>query len=94
MDDIRSEPMTYLFARRAPDESACRLADTTKEEIWKRHQEDPVGWSVPRIADHYRIRQQRAHAILWLKDMEKEQEKKTGQKLNVELEKHFEDLHS
>ena len=94
MDDIRSEPMVYLFARREPDESACRLSDATKEEIWKRHQEDPVEWSVPRIAEHYRIRQQRAHAILWLKDVEREQEKVTGGKMNDELEKHFEELHT
>ena len=46
-----------------------------------------------RLAEEYRVRQQRVHAILFLKDLEKRMEEKNGGPLDGEIEKGFEEVH-
>ena len=46
-----------------------------------------------RLAEEYRVRQQRVHAILFLKDLEKRMEEKNGGPLDDEVEKGFEEVH-
>ncbi|CAD7697235.1 unnamed protein product [Ostreobium quekettii] len=48
------------------------LSDETKTEMYLRHVEDPDTWSVEKLAEEYRIRQQRVMAIIALKEMEHE----------------------
>lgn len=57
------------------------------------HRKDPGQWSVARLAREYRIRQQRVHAILWLKDLEKKMEEEKGEPLDDTISKEFEKAH-
>lgn len=49
-----------------------RLSYEVKKKMWKDHNEDPKTWTIERLAQEYRISQQRVMAILALKDMEAE----------------------
>ncbi|KAM2052957.1 hypothetical protein ACFX1T_002656 [Malus domestica] len=43
--------------------------------MYKKHKENPEVYTVERLAKDYRITRQRVHAILWLKELEEEEEK-------------------
>ncbi|KAG0475278.1 hypothetical protein HPP92_014964 [Vanilla planifolia] len=51
--------------------------------MYKLHKENPEVYTIERLAKDYRIMRQRVHAILWLKEMEEEEEKKLLEKLNA-----------
>mmetsp|Transcript_14512 Transcript_14512/g.31062 ORF Transcript_14512/g.31062 Transcript_14512/m.31062 type:complete len:291 (-) Transcript_14512:326-1198(-) len=53
--------------------NAC-LSDATKEKMYAMHQEDKNTWTSKKLSEHFKIREQRAIAILALKDMEKKAE--------------------
>lgn len=50
------------------------------------HKEDPATYIVERLAKDFRVMRQRVHAILWLKEMEEEEERKRGQPLDNSIE--------
>mmetsp|Transcript_7515 Transcript_7515/g.12925 ORF Transcript_7515/g.12925 Transcript_7515/m.12925 type:complete len:250 (+) Transcript_7515:170-919(+) len=54
-------------------ENSC-LSDKAKEQMYAMHQEDKRTWTSFKLAEHFKIREQRAIAILALKDMEKKAE--------------------
>jgi hypothetical protein len=49
---------------------SARLSEESKTTMWTLHKEDPHKYSADRLAEMFRIRQQRAMAILALKEME------------------------
>ncbi|KAK1303770.1 hypothetical protein QJS10_CPB11g01780 [Acorus calamus] len=55
--------------------------------MYRKHKEDPTTYTVERLAKDYRIMRQRVHAILWLKELEEEEEKKLGKPLDESVEK-------
>lgn len=98
MDDdgspVKSEPMLFDFTSIPPDTTACRLSDETKETIFKLHKESPGVWTVQKLAQEYRIRQQRVHAILWLKEVERDMEEENGgEPLDDSIQKTFDEWH-
>ncbi|KAM1184770.1 hypothetical protein PS2_013845 [Malus domestica] len=62
------------------------LKDLEKAEMYKKHKEIPEVYTVERLAKDYRIMRQRVHAILWLKELEEEEEKKLGRPLDDSVE--------
>ncbi|CAH9078749.1 unnamed protein product [Cuscuta epithymum] len=52
------------------------LKDSQKTEMYKKHKENPDVYTVESLAKEYGILRQRVHAILWLKELEEEEEKK------------------
>jgi hypothetical protein len=50
------------------------------------HKEDPATYIVERLAKDFRVMRHRVHAILWLKEMEEEEERKRGQPLDNSIE--------
>ncbi|XP_038704003.1 protein GAMETE CELL DEFECTIVE 1, mitochondrial [Tripterygium wilfordii] len=70
-------------------EPGCRgtyLKDSEKAEMYRLHKENPDVYTVERLAKDYRIMRQRVHAILWLKELEEEEEKKLGRPLDDSFE--------
>ncbi|CAI5959579.1 unnamed protein product [Closterium sp. NIES-64] len=90
---VRSEPWIFNLTELPPDSTAARLSEESKENMWLLHQKDPGHWSVARLAREYRVRQQRVHAILWLKDLEKKMEEEQGKPLDDSIAKEFEKQH-
>ncbi|CAI5485072.1 unnamed protein product [Closterium sp. Yama58-4] len=90
---VRSEPWIFNLTEIPPDSTAARLSEESKENMWLLHQKDPGHWSVARLAREYRVRQQRVHAILWLKDLEKKMEEEQGKPLDDSIAKEFEKQH-
>ncbi|CAI5508501.1 unnamed protein product [Closterium sp. Naga37s-1] len=90
---VRSEPWIFNLTELPPDSTAARLSEESKENIWLLHQKDPGHWSVARLAREYRVRQQRVHAILWLKNLEKKMEEEQGKPLDDSIAKEFEKQH-
>ncbi|KAK9100078.1 hypothetical protein Scep_023508 [Stephania cephalantha] len=54
--------------------------------MYKLHKENPEVYTVERLAKDYRIMRQRLHAILWLKEIEVEEEIKLGHALDDSIE--------
>lgn len=54
--------------------------------MYKKHKQNPEVYTVERLANEYRIMRQRVHAILWLKELEEEEEKKLGRPLDNSVE--------
>ncbi|KAG9138370.1 hypothetical protein Leryth_001558 [Lithospermum erythrorhizon] len=54
--------------------------------MYKKHKDNPEVYTVERLAKEYRIMRQRVHAILWLKEIEEEEEKKLGRPLDDSVE--------
>ncbi|KAF6148216.1 hypothetical protein GIB67_011991 [Kingdonia uniflora] len=63
---------------REPGARGSYLKDSEKAEMYKLHKENPEVYTVEKLAKDYRIIRQRVHAILWLKEIEEEEEKKCG----------------
>jgi len=56
--------------------------------MYKKHKENPELYTVECLAKDYRIMRQRVHAILWLKELEEEEEKKKlGRSLDDSVER-------
>lgn len=71
---------------REPGARGSYLKDSEKAEMYRKHKEDPDTYTVERLAKEYRIMRQRVHAILWLKELEEEEEKKLGRPLDDSVE--------
>lgn len=63
---------------RDPGLRGSYLKNSEKAEMYKKHKQNPDVYTVERLAKEYRIMRQRVHAILWLKELEEEEEKKHG----------------
>eukprot|EP00262_Sarcandra_glabra_P016055 TRINITY_DN5092_c0_g2_i1.p1 TRINITY_DN5092_c0_g2~~TRINITY_DN5092_c0_g2_i1.p1 ORF type:complete len:374 (-),score=58.94 TRINITY_DN5092_c0_g2_i1:220-1341(-) len=83
----RMRETVYLMKQvREPGLRGSYLKDSEKAEMYKLHKEDPETYTVERLAKDYRIMRQRVHAILWLKELEEEEEKKLGRPLDDSVE--------
>lgn len=69
-----------------PGARGSYLKDSEKAEMYRLHKENPEVYTVEKLAKDYRIMRQRVHAILWLKEMEEEEEKKLGHPLDDSVE--------
>ncbi|KAK9093615.1 hypothetical protein Syun_028526 [Stephania yunnanensis] len=69
-----------------PGARGAYLKDSEKAEMYKLHKENPEVYTVERLAKDYRIMRQRVHAILWLKEIEEEEERKLGHALDDSIE--------
>jgi hypothetical protein len=77
-DDKLNETSDLLSQVREPGARGSYLKDSEKAEMYRLHKEDPEVYTVEKLAKDYRIMRQRVHAILWLKELEEEDEKKYG----------------
>ena len=80
------ETVELLKQVREPGARGSYLKDSEKSEMYRLHKENPDEYSVERLAKDYRIMRQRVHAILWLKEIEEEEEKKLGGPLDDSVE--------
>ncbi|KAK6937663.1 hypothetical protein RJ641_031171 [Dillenia turbinata] len=69
-----------------PGARGSYLKDSEKTEMYRLHKENPEVYTVEKLAKDYRIMRQRVHAILWLKELEEEEEKKLGRPLDDSIE--------
>ncbi|KAK1404947.1 Protein GAMETE CELL DEFECTIVE [Heracleum sosnowskyi] len=83
----RLREMSVLLKQvREPGARGSYLKDSEKAEMYKLHKENPEVYTVEKLAKDYRIMRQRVHAILWLKELEEEEEKKLGHPLDDSVE--------
>lgn len=83
----RLREMSVLLKQvREPGARGSYLKDSEKAEMYKLHKENPKVYTVEKLAKDYRIMRQRVHAILWLKELEAEEEKKVGHPLDDSVE--------
>ncbi|KAA8527269.1 hypothetical protein F0562_034634 [Nyssa sinensis] len=80
------ETSVLLKQVREPGARGAYLKDSEKSELYRLHKENPEVYTVERLAKDYRIMRQRVHAILWLKELEEEEEKKLGHPLDDSVE--------
>ncbi|EPS74618.1 hypothetical protein M569_00137, partial [Genlisea aurea] len=85
-DDRVDEIAVLMKQVKEPGARGSYLKDSEKSEMYKKHKENPEVYTVERLAKDYRIMRQRVHAILWLKEMEEEEEKKRGRPLDDSIE--------
>ncbi|XP_030462993.1 protein GAMETE CELL DEFECTIVE 1, mitochondrial [Syzygium oleosum] len=71
---------------REPGARGSYLKDSEKAEMYRLHKQNPEVHTVEKLAKDYRIMRQRVLAILWLKEMEEEEEKKLGHPLDDSVE--------
>ncbi|CAH9141200.1 unnamed protein product [Cuscuta epithymum] len=69
-----------------PGARGSYLKDYEKTEMYKKHKENPGVYTIEKLAKEYRIMRQRVHAILYLKGLEEEEEKKLGRPIHSTLE--------
>ncbi|KAL4439396.1 hypothetical protein ABPG77_008725 [Micractinium sp. CCAP 211/92] len=67
----------------------AHLSSATKDTMWELHSKE--GWSAERIAEHFKIRTQRALAILALKERE-QAARQAGRTLHTELQEAMDEL--
>lgn len=83
----RMQEVSVLMKQvREPGARGSYLKDSEKAEMYRLHKENPEVYTVERLAKDYRIMRQRVHAILWLKELEEEEEKKLGHPLDDSVE--------
>lgn len=80
------ETVELLKQVREPGARGSYLKDSEKAEMYRLHKENPEVYTVERLAKDYRIMRQRVHAILWLKEIEEEEERKLGRPLDDSVE--------
>lgn len=80
------ETCVLLKQVREPGARGSYLKDSEKAEMYRLHKENPEIYTVEKLAKDYRIMRQRVHAILWLKELEEEEEKKLGHPLDDSVE--------
>ncbi|KAL6973075.1 Translation initiation factor eIF-2B subunit gamma [Sarracenia purpurea var. burkii] len=80
------EMSVLLKQVREPGARGTYLKDSEKAEMYRLHKENPEVYTVEKLARDYRIMRQRVHAILWLKELEEEEEKKLGRPLDDSVE--------
>ncbi|XP_073009458.1 protein GAMETE CELL DEFECTIVE 1, mitochondrial [Typha latifolia] len=84
--DRMMETYQLLKQVREPGARGSYLKDSEKAEMYRLHKENPEVYTVERLAKDFRVMRQRVHAILWLKEMEEEEEKKLGKPLDDSVE--------
>ncbi|KAL4188189.1 hypothetical protein AMTRI_Chr09g22670 [Amborella trichopoda] len=85
--DERVKEMSVLMKQvHEPGARGSYLKDSEKSEMYRLHKQNPEVYTVEKLAKDYRIMRQRVHAILWLKEMEEEEEKKLGHPLDDSVE--------
>lgn len=84
--DRMREICTLLKQVREPGARGSYLKDSEKAEMYRLRKQNPEVYTVERLAKDYRIMRQRVHAILWLKELEEEEEKKLGHPLDDSVE--------
>ncbi|KAG5132885.1 hypothetical protein JHK82_024073 [Glycine max] len=83
----RLEETTVLLKQvQEPGARGSYLKDSEKAEIYRLHKKNPEVYTVEKLARDYRIMRQRVHAILWLKEIEEDEEKKLGRPLDDSVE--------
>ncbi|KDP29435.1 hypothetical protein JCGZ_18356 [Jatropha curcas] len=83
----RMREMSVLLKQvKEPGARGSYLKDSEKAEMYRLHKQDPEVHTVERLAKDFRIMRQRVHAILWLKELEEEEEKKLGHPLDDSVE--------
>ncbi|PON99684.1 Ribosomal protein [Trema orientale] len=80
------ETSVLLKQVREPGARGSYLKDSEKAEMYRLHKQNPEVYTVEKLAKDYRIMRQRVHAILWLKELEEEEEKKLGHPLDDSVE--------
>jgi hypothetical protein len=85
-NDRLRETCELLKQVREPGSRGAYLKDSEKQEMYRLHKEDPATYTVERLAKDFRVMRQRVHAILWLKEMEEEEERKQGKPLDDSVE--------
>ncbi|KAI5003203.1 hypothetical protein ZWY2020_030363 [Hordeum vulgare] len=80
------ETCELLKQVREPGSRGSYLKDSEKQEMYRLHKEDPATYTVEQLAKDFRVMRQRVHAILWLKEMEEEEERKQGKPLDDSVE--------
>ncbi|KAJ7980662.1 Ribosomal protein [Quillaja saponaria] len=80
------EVSVLLKPVKEPGARGSYLKDSEKAEMYRLHKENPEKYTVEKLAKDYRIMRQRVHAILWLKELEEEEEKKLGHPLDDSVE--------
>ncbi|KAL8153899.1 hypothetical protein V2J09_011659 [Rumex salicifolius] len=85
-NDRLKEVNVLLEQVKEPGARGSYLKDSEKAEMYKLHKENPEEYTIERLAKDYRIMRQRVHAILWLKELEEEEEKKLGHPLDDSVE--------
>lgn len=80
------ETCELLKQVREPGSRGAYLKDSEKQEMYRLHKGDPATYTVERLAKDFRVMRQRVHAILWLKEMEEEEERKRGKPLDDSVE--------
>ncbi|KAJ3669221.1 hypothetical protein LUZ60_011171 [Juncus effusus] len=84
--DRMKETCSLLKQVREPGARGSYLKDSEKKEMYRLHKENPEEYTVERLAKDFRVMRQRVHAILWLKEMEEEEERKLGKPLDDSVE--------
>ncbi|XP_016900637.1 protein GAMETE CELL DEFECTIVE 1, mitochondrial [Cucumis melo] len=83
----RMREMSILLKQvKEPGARGSYLKDSEKAEMYRLHKENPEVYTIEKLAKDYRIMRQRVHAILWLKELEEEEEKKLGHPLDDSIE--------
>lgn len=80
------ETSVLLNQVQEPGARGSYLKDSEKAEMYRLHKKDPEVYTVEKLAKDYRIMRQRVHAILWLKELQEEEEKKLGHPLDDSVE--------
>lgn len=84
--DRMQETSVLLKQVREPGARGSYLKDSEKAEMYRLHKQNPEVYTVERLAKDYRIMRQRVHAIIWLKELEEEEEKRLGHPLDDSVE--------
>ncbi|XP_065867230.1 protein GAMETE CELL DEFECTIVE 1, mitochondrial [Euphorbia lathyris] len=84
--DRMREISVLLKQVREPGARGSYLKDSEKAEMYRLHKKNPEVYTIEKLAKDYRIMRQRVHAILWLKQIEEEEEKKLGHPLDDSVE--------
>lgn len=77
-DDRIMETSVLWKQVREPGARGSYLKDSEKAEMYRLHKENREVYTVKRLAKDYRIMRRRVHTILWLKELEEDEEKKHG----------------
>ncbi|XP_021748965.1 uncharacterized protein LOC110714733 [Chenopodium quinoa] len=85
-DEKMEETSVVLKQITEPGARGSYLKDSEKAEMYRLHKGDPEVYNVERLAKDFRIMRQRVVAILWLKELEEEEEKKLGEPLDDSVE--------
>ncbi|GAV63093.1 Bot1p domain-containing protein [Cephalotus follicularis] len=80
------ETSVLLKQVKEPGARGSYLKDSEKVEMYRLHKENPEIYTVDKLAKDYRVMRQRVDAILWLKELEEEEEKKLGHPLDDSVE--------